>query len=159
MTEQIWKTWTPKYDGHAPDDEGAMDVHCFNGFKWSDVGENPRWIPDIEYRYRAKQPDLLAKCLALPQADRDALIAELQNPVRDWAVDVWVAAIDAAANAEPDPTKDTGKRYDSDLGVAVIRSMCQPKMQSVAYYDEGQFHWMIGIAPRDCELFAEWKRS
>tara|TARA_Y100001951_G_scaffold101219_1_gene105771 strand:+ start:357 stop:668 length:312 start_codon:yes stop_codon:yes gene_type:complete len=23
----------------------------------------------------------------------------------------------------------------------------------VAYYDEGQFHWVSGIAPRDCELY------
>lgn len=29
-------------------------------------------------------------------------------------------------------------------------------MQHVAYYDEGAFHWMSGIAPRDCELFAKW---
>jgi len=27
-------------------------------------------------------------------------------------------------------------------------------MQHVAYFDEGEFHWMSGIAPRDCELFA-----
>lgn len=29
-------------------------------------------------------------------------------------------------------------------------------MQHVAYFDEGQFHWMSGIAPRDCELYAKW---
>lgn len=25
--------------------------------------------------------------------------------------------------------------------------------QHVAYYEEGQFHWVSGIAPRDCELY------
>lgn len=36
------------------------------------------------------------------------------------------------------------------------RNKAKPEkaMQHVAYYDEGQFHWMSGIAPRDCELFA-----
>lgn len=29
-------------------------------------------------------------------------------------------------------------------------------LQPVAYFDEGQFYWMSGIAPRDCELFAAW---
>lgn len=28
------------------------------------------------------------------------------------------------------------------------------KLQHVAYFDEGAFHWMSGIAPRDCELYA-----
>jgi hypothetical protein len=28
------------------------------------------------------------------------------------------------------------------------------KWQHVAYFDEGQFHWMSGIRPRDCELYA-----
>lgn len=26
--------------------------------------------------------------------------------------------------------------------------------QHVAYFDEGAFQWMSGIAPRECELFA-----
>ena len=30
-----------------------------------------------------------------------------------------------------------------------------PAMQHVAYFDEGEFHWMSGIKPRDCELFAK----
>jgi len=29
-------------------------------------------------------------------------------------------------------------------------------LQHVAYYDEGAFHWMSGIAPRNCELYAAW---
>lgn len=33
----------------------------------------------------------------------------------------------------------------------------QPDMQHVAYYDEGEFHWMSGVAPRSCELFAPLK--
>ncbi|HEX7852096.1 MAG TPA: hypothetical protein VF503_00185 [Sphingobium sp.] len=28
-------------------------------------------------------------------------------------------------------------------------------MRRVAYFDEGEFHWMSGIAPRDCELYAK----
>lgn len=32
-------------------------------------------------------------------------------------------------------------------------------MQHVAYFDEGRFHWMSGIAPRDCELFAPALRA
>lgn len=31
------------------------------------------------------------------------------------------------------------------------------QLQHVAYFDEGEFHWMTGIAPRDCELYAKWK--
>jgi len=31
-------------------------------------------------------------------------------------------------------------------------------MQHVAYVDEGEFNWMAGIAPRDCELYAVWGR-
>lgn len=41
--------------------------------------------------------------------------------------------------------------------VSAIRqrsNSCAETLQHVAYYDEGQFHWMSGIAPRDCELFA-----
>lgn len=30
-------------------------------------------------------------------------------------------------------------------------------LQHVAYFDEGEFHWMSGIAPRDCELYAKAK--
>lgn len=32
-----------------------------------------------------------------------------------------------------------------------------PAMQHAAYFDEGEFHWMSGIAPRDCELFSPWQ--
>ncbi|MEW9855892.1 hypothetical protein [Novosphingobium sp. M1R2S20] len=32
-------------------------------------------------------------------------------------------------------------------------------LQHVAYFDEGEFHWMSGIAPRDCELYAAWPRK
>lgn len=32
-------------------------------------------------------------------------------------------------------------------------------LQPVAYFDEGQFHWVSGIAPRDCELFAKWRKA
>lgn len=32
----------------------------------------------------------------------------------------------------------------------------QAAMQHVAYFDEGEFQWMSGIAPRDCELYAKW---
>jgi len=42
---------------------------------------------------------------------------------------------------------------------AVLRSPAtirQEAMQHVAYFDEGQFHWMSGIKPRDCELYAQW---
>jgi len=28
------------------------------------------------------------------------------------------------------------------------------QMRHVAYFDEGEFHWLSGHAPRDCELFA-----
>lgn len=30
-------------------------------------------------------------------------------------------------------------------------------LQHVAYFDEGEFHWMSGVAPRDCELYAKAK--
>lgn len=35
----------------------------------------------------------------------------------------------------------------------ILKRQAPVKMQHVAYYDEGAFHWMSGIAPRDCELF------
>ena len=35
-----------------------------------------------------------------------------------------------------------------------LTALTMGPMQHVAYYDEGAFHWMSGIAPRDCELFA-----
>lgn len=47
-------------------------------------------------------------------------------------------------------------RNEAEVAIngAHFRPSAAAKMQHVAYYDEGQFHWMSGIAPRDCELFA-----
>lgn len=36
----------------------------------------------------------------------------------------------------------------------VMKRQAPQSMQHVAYFDEGSFHWMSGIAPRDCELYA-----
>ena len=33
-------------------------------------------------------------------------------------------------------------------------SGAEAKPQHVAYFDDGQFHWMSGIAPRNCEFYA-----
>jgi hypothetical protein len=116
MTEQPWKTWTPKYDGHAPDDweEGAYAQYLNLDNVWV-AAPFPRWSRVKNYRYRAKQPDLLAQCLALPQADRDSLIAELQKPVRDWADDI---------------AEEAWRNYDDNSwdGIANhLRSMCLSK--------------------------------
>jgi len=37
---------------------------------------------------------------------------------------------------------------------AILAATSQPKMQHVAYFDEGRFEWMSGIRARDCELYA-----
>lgn len=50
--------------------------------------------------------------------------------------------------------------YDAADAMLAARNRvpaAQPAMQHVAYYDEGEFHWMSGVAPRDCELFAPVK--
>lgn len=44
------------------------------------------------------------------------------------------------------------ERYGEKAAVAAIIA-ATAHMQHVAYFDEGEFHWMSGIAPRDCELF------
>lgn len=121
MTE--WKTWAPEYDGHAPDDwDASMEWDCpayNNGaFVKDSFSSAPQWWEGETYRYRHLQdatyePDLLAQCLALPQADREALIDALQKPRRDWADDVWEKALKADGGA-----------------AAVIRSMCRPKEEN-----------------------------
>lgn len=47
-------------------------------------------------------------------------------------------------------------RYEYADAMLAERSVsaAEPKMQHVAYFDEGEFHWMSGIKPRDCELYA-----
>lgn len=66
---------------------------------------------------------LKAECLALPQADRDALIEALQKPGRDWADEVWEKALKADGFAFP-------IEYASADAAAVIRSMCRPKEEN-----------------------------
>ena len=88
--------------------------------------EKSLWHKHRNYRYRPAQdatPDLLAQCLALPQADRDALVEALQKPVRDWADDVWDKADTAFGNG--------GKT----AATAVIRSMCRPKDVEISAAD------------------------
>lgn len=43
-------------------------------------------------------------------------------------------------------------------GVAERRLAEQGQAQHVAYFDDGQFHWMSGVAPRNCELYTAWPR-
>lgn len=112
-----WKMHTPQYYGHKPNDwVGNINTVEFLGFsnRWY-APQKIVWEKNVLYRYRYNQPDILARCLALPQADRDALIAELQKPVQDWAYDVWDAANTAFANG--------GK--NSSAGV--IRCACIPR--------------------------------
>ena len=61
-----------------------------------------------------------------------------------------------APNSPMHPDKAAAAAYRYADAMLVERSKAKPEkaMQHVAYYDEGQFHWMSGIAPRDCELFA-----
>lgn len=125
MTEQQWSYHTPERDGHAPDDwaEGLYVELEYSASDWrACLGRHPFWSSLKQYRYRPLQdatyePDLLAQCLALPQADRDALIEAMQKPQRDWADEVWFEAFWAW-----DPMKADGKK-----AAAVIRSMCRPK--------------------------------
>ena len=122
MTE--WKFHTPQYDGQAPHDcKEGLEVECGVNNTWRlKCAANVLWAEGLLYRYRptqnAKQEDLLAQCLALPQADRDALVEALQKPVRDWADDVWDKADTAFGNG--------GKT----AATAVIRSMCRPKEEN-----------------------------
>lgn len=37
--------------------------------------------------------------------------------------------------------------------------LVRPVAQHVAYFDDGEFHWMSGIAPRNCELYAVHKAA
>ena len=129
MTELTWKNWTPQYDGHAPDDwDGGYRQYFTLTEGWTPVCTNKdKWFR-LKYRYFAKplqdaahEPDLLAQCLALPQADRDALIEALQKPQRDWADDVWMNAFGAY---------EQNGYYNLDRSAAVIRSMCRPKEEN-----------------------------
>ena len=134
MTEPQWRNWTPQYDGHAPDDwDDGMEWEwqISKRAPWRNANEPCQWLESLFYRYRPLQeatnePDLLAQCLALPQADRDALIKALQKPQRDWADDVWEKAFDVwrCTNSE-----DKGK--DDAAAAAVIRSMCRPKEEKL----------------------------
>jgi hypothetical protein len=126
MTEPTWENWTPQYDGHAPDDWDGGEVQYLLGDGFVTMKHNrvPKWWKADQYRYHPMQdathePDLLAQCLALPQADRDALIEALQKPVRDWADEVWSKAHQACMMA------DVFNEFDA--AAAVIRSMCRPK--------------------------------
>lgn len=38
---------------------------------------------------------------------------------------------------------------------ARVKPAAEPAMQHVGYFDDGEFHWMSGIKPRSCELYAE----
>ena len=127
MTE--WRTHTPQYDGHAPDDwDGEMaQFLSFHGNWYS--SQLPSWDKKTTYRYHSKapqgathEPDLLAQCLALPQADRDALIEALQKPRRDWADDVWEKACHAYGLLNSCPERAQA--------AAVIRTMCRPKEEN-----------------------------
>lgn len=109
--EPDWIEWVPEYDGHAPSDWDS-ERHVFK----------PLWFKGVEYRYYPKQPDLLAQCLALPQADREALIEALQKPQRDWADDVAARAIKAYGLL--------GDAPEMKEVAAVIRSLCRPKEEN-----------------------------
>ena len=134
MTE--WKHWKPEYDGHAPDDWAEeMEAEYRRGIgMWEEA--SPCWCECYTYRYRAKLADdasedvakwsldtLTAQCLALPQADREALIEALQKPQRDWADDVWDAANKAYLSNNSYQSGETSH----EKAAAVIRSMCRPK--------------------------------
>lgn len=127
MTD-TWKTWTPEYDGHAPDDWDGVGVQLMDfRDRWSSVlSYQCSWAKGGPYRYRAypSAKTLTAQCLALPQADREALIEALQKPQRDWADDVTLKVLDASSV--------TYRNYDHDHEdiAAVIRSMCRPKEES-----------------------------
>ena len=164
MTEQQWRYHTPERDGHAPDD-WVEGMECM--FKlvlshtkkeiWGQASYfHPSWRKGTEYRYRplqdaAYEPDLLAQCLALPQDKREALIEAMQKPQRDWAGLVVAEIADILINVSSGKATGQAEEY--------LRSMCRPReeLQHVAYYNDGEFYWMSGIAPRDCELFAKRK--
>ncbi len=64
---------------------------------------------------------------------------------------------------------ETGSAYEApwlqeqfvwfQRGYAAAQEAIDPKMQHVGYFDEDQFQWMSGIAPRKCELFAEFVKK
>ena len=88
MTE--WKYHTPQHDGQAPHGwKEGLEVECGVNNTWRlKCAANVLWAEGLLYRYRptqnAKQEDLLAQCLALPQADRDALVEALHEK---WAAE------------------------------------------------------------------------
>lgn len=79
----------------------------------------------------------------------------VEAPERIWAASVtenygeWQTTTDGL----PRPTE----YVRADLYAALEAQLAERvkvKPQHVAYYDDGQFHWMSGIAPRNCELYA-----
>ena len=91
------------------------------------------WLPDGEYQV------FLHPTEAAPVADAQAIYEAEAN-----AAGVNIPWSEASRNTQ----------VLDCYSEAEIRADEREKMQHVAYFDEGAFHWMSGIKPRDCELYA-----
>ena len=97
-------------------------------------------------------------------SDHNAYEGRAGMDLRDWFAGQAMPALLAMI-----PTGVTQGAFKGDAGLAgaayaianaMLAERAKPTasatdMQHVAYFDEGEFHWMSGIAPRDCELYAE----
>jgi len=82
--------------------------------------------------------EAVARAVSMAMYGYDVIPNDLSLPYADGSrVGLVMRAATAAIAAMPTPSD-------------------QEKLQHVAYFDEGQFHWMSGIAPRDCELYAKF---
>lgn len=80
--------------------------------------------------------------------------------LRDWFAGQVLASAAALPFGAADCINRAKAAYEQADAMLAARSKPaepapEPRMQRVAYFDEGQFHWMSGVAPRDCELFAK----
>ena len=107
----------------------------------------------------AKQTDdLRAALAAMPQ---QAPVADDVRDISDYSEAEIKEAVDRIMVASVPPSlREPSVVYDVKMP-PMAGTQPQPdaaeaveQLQHVAYFDEGQFHWMSGIAPRDCELYA-----
>ena len=84
--------------------------------------------------------------IASPEGQQEA--ARIGDAVLDWMIKYDLL--------------DGCREYYVDDVVSVLNDFApssapegqQPVAQHVAYFDDGQFHWMSGVAPRNCELYS-----
>lgn len=87
--------------------------------------------------------------------------SRLGMTLRDWFAGQVVGQFARVAYESGDWSDELLSKLSYDLADAMLAERvkgqggnAQPAMQHVAYFDDGKFEWMSGIAPRQCELYA-----